>query len=226
MRNFLKQMVFWWKFSFAESVVFKNVVDFPFQYWSMQATVNGEFPWMVALLQSGAFLCGGTLIRFSVTIIIIILTNINIIIMTIIDIIIEIEVHGLWWQRLTVFLAFLQLNWQPGRSWVHSCNTRVSNVIGRKVNLITNTNSPPLNICNFLHLGNFWWSILCRLVSMSQGGWMGRLDNSGQRAGLIISHCSKETDFFALKPCLLVVWFPFATFWWKSVTAPKESLDV
>ena len=62
----------------------------------MQATVNGEFPWMVALLQSGAFLCGGTLIRFSVTIIIIIiLTNINIIIMTIIDIIIEIEVHGL-----------------------------------------------------------------------------------------------------------------------------------
>merc|ERR1719234_1456177 len=27
-----------------------------------QATVNGEFPWMVALLQSGAFLCGGTLI--------------------------------------------------------------------------------------------------------------------------------------------------------------------
>ena len=51
---------------------------------------------MVALLQSGAFLCGGTLIRFSVTIIIIIImTNINIIIMTIIDIIIEIEVHGL-----------------------------------------------------------------------------------------------------------------------------------
>jgi len=27
-----------------------------------QGTVNGEFPWMVALLQSGAFLCGGTLI--------------------------------------------------------------------------------------------------------------------------------------------------------------------
>jgi len=27
-----------------------------------RATVNGEFPWMVALLQSGAFLCGGTLI--------------------------------------------------------------------------------------------------------------------------------------------------------------------
>ena len=30
----------------------------------VKATVNGEFPWMVALLQSGAFLCGGTLIRF------------------------------------------------------------------------------------------------------------------------------------------------------------------
>ena len=48
---------------------------------------------MVALLQSGAFLCGGTLIRFSVTfIIIIIVTLINIII---IKIIIEIEAHGL-----------------------------------------------------------------------------------------------------------------------------------
>ena len=30
-----------------------------------EATVRGEFPWMVALLQSGAFLCGATLIRFS-----------------------------------------------------------------------------------------------------------------------------------------------------------------
>ena len=46
---------------------------------------------MVALLQSGAFLCGGTLIRFLVTIIIGIIIMIVIIIMTVI----EIEVHGL-----------------------------------------------------------------------------------------------------------------------------------
>ena len=50
------------------NLMFLNVYDedtyISYISW-YEATVRGEFPWMVALLQSGAFLCGGTLIRFS-----------------------------------------------------------------------------------------------------------------------------------------------------------------